>query len=210
MLWRMIVELCLELISKYFMRRNDRNIFNRHANHLFVCVIAHSIVVAFTVEPYSPSFGADSPNRMVSRPIKGIMTTYGYALPHPITPDRHSVWFSGGKIACGERKESREFQVWKEIFRNPISPHNARLKGGRRRSRRTFREGAMVFAAKMLMGATGYNEPIDEDTGEMCYTFNRPVGGHGKTYVDIMHLDHKIRVMRGHAGTIYAFARLNE
>ena len=171
----------------------------------------NSIVVAFTIEPYSPSFGADSPNRIVSRPIKGIMTTYGYVLPDPTTPDRLSVWFSGGKIACGEHKESHEFQVWKEIFGSTFSTHNPRFKGGgKRRSRRTFREGAMVFAAQMLMGATGYNDAIDEDTGEMRYTFNRPVGGHGKTYVDILHLDHKIRVMRGHAGTVYAFARLKE
>lgn len=66
----------------------------------------------------------------------------------------------------------------------------------------------MVFAAHMMMGATGYNDAIDEDTGEMHYTFNRPVGGHGKTYIDILHLDTKIRVMRGNAGTVYAFTKL--
>lgn len=133
------------------------------------------------------------------------MTTYGYVLPDPNTPDRLSVWFSGGKIACGGNKSSHEFQVWKEIFGKPSSP---RFKGEKRRSRRSLRESVMVFAAHMMMGATGYNDAIDEDTGEMHYTFNRPVGGHGKTYIDILHLDTKIRVMRGNAGTVYAFTKL--
>ena len=44
------------------------------------------------------------------------MTTRGYALPDPNKPDRLSVWFSGGKMECGEAKSSQEFQVWKRIF----------------------------------------------------------------------------------------------
>ena len=131
------------------------------------------------------------------------MTTYGYVLPDPTTPDRLSVWFSGGKITCGEDKESHAFHVWKEIFGCPASK-------GRKRRRRTFREGAMVFAAQMMMGATGYDDAMDEETGELSYTFSRPIGGHSKTYVDIMHLDHKIRVMRGHAGTVYTFAKVKK
>ena len=131
------------------------------------------------------------------------MTTYGYVLPDPTTHDRLSVWFAGGKISCGEDKASREFQIWKEIFGYP-----ATKRGRTRRRRRTFREGAIVFAAQMMMGAKGYDEAMDEDTGELSYTFTRPVGGHAKNYVDILHLDDNIRVMRGHAGTTYAFARL--
>lgn len=165
----------------------------------------YSIVVAFTIEPYSPSFGADSPNRIVTCPIRGIMTTYGYVLPDPTTQDRLTVWFSGGKIECGEDVESNQFQIWKEIFGCP-----SRNKKRKPRRRRTFREGAMVFAAQMMMGATGYDNAMDEETGELSYTFTRPVGGHAKNYVDILHLDEKIRVMRGHAGTTYAFARLKE
>mmetsp|Transcript_29161 Transcript_29161/g.49723 ORF Transcript_29161/g.49723 Transcript_29161/m.49723 type:complete len:526 (+) Transcript_29161:87-1664(+) len=174
------------------------------ANDSGAVLKTYHIVVAFTIEPYSPSFGSDSPNRIVSSPIRGIMTTYGYVLPDPTTPDRLSVWFSGGKVTCGEEKESHQFQVWKEIFGSPA------INKGRRRRRRTFREGAMVFAAQMMMGATGYDDAMDEDTGEVSYTFTRPVGGHAKNYVDILHLDDKIRVMRGHAGTTYAFARLKE
>jgi len=174
------------------------------ANDSGAVLKTYHIVVAFTIEPHSPSFGADSPNRVVSFPIRGIMTTYGYVLPDPITPDRLSVWFSGGKISCGEDKESHQFQLWKEIF----GCHSKSK--GRKRRRRTFREGAMVFAAQMMMGATGYDNAMDEETGELSYTFTRPVGGHAKNYVDILHLDDRIRIMRGHAGTTYAFARLKE
>jgi len=66
----------------------------------------------------------------------------------------------------------------------------------------------MVVAAKLLMGATGYNDDMDEESGTLAYSFTRPMGGHNKAYVDILHLDGQNRVMRGHAGTIYAFARM--
>eukprot|EP00985_Skeletonema_marinoi_P035331 scaffold46293_cov161-Skeletonema_marinoi.AAC.1 len=87
------------------------------ANDSGAVLKTYHIVVAFTIEPYSPSFGADSPNRIVSSPIRGIMTTYGYVLADPTTPDR--------------------LPVWKEIFGSPA------INKGRRRRRRTFREGAM-------------------------------------------------------------------
>ena len=60
----------------------------------------YHIVTAFTIEPYSPSFGDKKhPNSIVHSPIRGIMTTYGYALPDPDRVDRLSVWFSGGKVS---------------------------------------------------------------------------------------------------------------
>ena len=59
--------------------------------------------------------------------------------------------------------------------------------------RRTIREVVMVLAARLLMGAKGYNDEMDEETGEMGYTFSRPMGGHGKAYVDILHLDEQTR-----------------
>ena len=51
----------------------------------------------------------------------------------------------------------------------------------------------MVAAARLLMGAEGYDDGMDEVTGEMSYKFSRPVGGHGKAYVDILHLDEQFR-----------------
>ncbi|KAL7468514.1 hypothetical protein ACHAXS_011801 [Conticribra weissflogii] len=172
----------------------------------------YNIVTAFTIEPYSPQFGPDSPNKLVMSPIRGILTTEGFALPDPNKPDRLSVWFSGGRIECGEPKDSHEFEIWKYIFGGcnaGASKSNRRRPPDRLLSkRRTFREGAFVLAAKLMLGASGYNDGMDEDTGEMRYSFSRPIGGHGKTYVDILHLDDNIRVMRGHAGTVYAFSRI--
>mmetsp|Transcript_21329 Transcript_21329/g.44825 ORF Transcript_21329/g.44825 Transcript_21329/m.44825 type:complete len:679 (-) Transcript_21329:159-2195(-) len=176
----------------------------------------YNIVTAFTIEPYSPQFGHDSPNKLVMSPIRGILTTEGFALPDPNKPDRLSVWFSGGKIECGEPKDSHEFEVWKYIFGScnaGASPSSGRRPSPSERllsKRRTFREGAFVLAAKLMLGASGFNDGMDENTGEMKYSFSRPIGGHGKTYVDILHLDDNVRVMRGHAGTIYAFSRIGE
>ncbi len=51
----------------------------------------------------------------------------------------------------------------------------------------------MVIAAKLLMGAEGYDDGMDEETGMMEYRFNKPVGGHGKAYVDVLHLDERTR-----------------
>ncbi len=141
------------------------------------------------------------------------MTTYGYALPDPDKPDRLSVWFSGGKMECGEPRGSEGFQAWKKIFGSSETARadtataqgaggggqtksNATPSDGKRplrRRRRTFREGAMVMAAKLLMGAEGYDDGMDEDTGTMEYRFNKPVGGHGKAYVDVLHLDERTR-----------------
>ncbi|KAL7545742.1 hypothetical protein ACHAWF_009097 [Thalassiosira exigua] len=53
-------------------------------------LMTYHIVTAFVIEPYSPSFGPSSPNVVVREPIRGIMTTYGYALPDPDEPDRLS------------------------------------------------------------------------------------------------------------------------
>ena len=78
-------------------------------------------------------------------------------------------------MECGESKRSQEFKVWKQIFGNPSSSS-----GGQNtpRKRRTFGQGVMVVAAKLLMGATGYNDDMDEETGIMKYSFTRPMGGH--------------------------------
>lgn len=172
-------------------------------------LMTYHIVTAFTIEPHSPSFGPSSPNLLVQTPIRGIMTTQGYALSDPTNPDRLSVWFSGGKMECGESRRSSKFKVWKRIFGDDASGGKSSKKK-KQKPRRTFREGVMVNAARLLMGAEGYNDGMDEESGEMSYTFSRPVGGHGKAYVDILHLDDHHRVMRGHAGTLYVFARVGK
>ena len=107
-------------------------------------------------------------------------------------------------MECGESKRSQEFKIWKQIFGTPSSSSGQVTP----RRRRTFGQGVMVVAAKLLMGATGYNDDMDEESGTMRYSFTRPMGGHGKAYVDVLHLDDQNRVMRGHAGTLYVFTRM--
>ena len=114
-------------------------------------------------------------------------------------------------MECGESKRSQEFKIWKQVFGSQVVPTPSSSGGGQvytPRKRRTFGQGVMVVAAKLLMGATGYNDDMDEESGTMKYSFTRPMGGHGKAYVDILHLDGQNRVMRGHAGTLYVFARM--
>jgi len=41
----------------------------------------------------------------------------------------------------------------------------------------------------------------------MSYVLHKPVGGHGKAYIDVLYLDEDIMIMKGHHGTVYALAR---
>jgi hypothetical protein len=152
----------------------------------------YHIVTAFTIEPSLASF-PDAPNKDVSRPIKGIMTTYGYSLPDPTTPNRHSIWFTGGRIEPND--DIRDITGWKKLFALHPPKHS-------------FGEKAKLLAVKLLMGAT-VPEEMAED-GSMEYTFSRPLGGHGMAYIDVIYLDDSMRVVRGHRGTTFVFSRVPE
>ena len=150
----------------------------------------YHIVAAFTIEPASASF-PDAPNKDVHRPIRGIMTTYGYSLPDPKVENRHSIWFTGGKIEPNNSEQ--DIFAWKRLFALHPPKHS-------------FGEKAKLLAVKLLMGAT-VPEKMDED-GSMSYAFTRPLGGHGMAYVDVVYLDETLRIVKGHRGTIMVFSRL--
>jgi len=150
----------------------------------------YHVVAAFTIEPSSASF-PDAPNKDVHRPIRGIMTTYGYSLPDPNTENRHSVWFTGGRIE--PNNHPRDIFDWKRLFTLHPPKHS-------------FGEKAKLLAVKLLMGAT-VPEKMDED-GSMSYEFTRPLGGHGMAYVDVVYLDETLRIVKGHRGTVMVFSRL--
>jgi hypothetical protein len=65
----------------------------------------YDIETHFTIEPRSfyeeEASQADNPStvRAPSKPMKGLMTTYGYLLPDPQNPVRYTVWFTGGTVA---------------------------------------------------------------------------------------------------------------
>ena len=63
-------------------------------------LLIYSIVTPFTIEPWQPEFGDNSPNKGVEQPIQGVMTTYGFLLPYP-TKHRFAVWFTGGSCLFG-------------------------------------------------------------------------------------------------------------
>jgi hypothetical protein len=150
----------------------------------------YHVVSAFTIEPSSASF-PDAPNKDVHRPIRGIMTTYGYSLPDPKNENRHSIWFTGGKIE--PNTHPRDVSDWKRLFTMHPPKHS-------------FGEKAKLLAVKLLMGAT-VPDKMAED-GIMSYEFTRPLGGHGMAYVDVVYLDETLRIVKGHRGTVMVFSRL--
>ncbi len=152
----------------------------------------YHVVTAFTIEPNLAAYPT-APNKDVSRPIKGIMTTFGYSLPDPNTPNRHSIWFTGGRIEPNDNES--DISAWKKLFTMHPPMH-------------TFGEKAKLLAVKLLMGASVPKE-VAED-GSMEYTFSRPLGGHGMAYVDVIYLDESMRIVRGHRGTTFVFSRVPE
>jgi hypothetical protein len=144
----------------------------------------YNIITAFTIEPWLPEFGEDSPNKEVLEPIKGIMTTYGFALSYP-TQDRFSIWFTGGCIEA-----SGDTEQWQKIFDKNHAP------------KRTFAESGKLLVASLLMGASASDEMNDK--GTITYDLKRPIAG----YIDLLYLDASLTIMRGNSGTIYVAGRL--
>lgn len=164
----------------------------------------YNIVTAFSIEPASPLFGENSPNSTVTRPIRGIMTTYGYILPDPSTPNRLSVWFTGGTVEVDDEGDADE---WKLIFGG--SSAAAAANAGPMAPPRpgpSLSERAKMLAAKLLLGAS-VPHGMEED-GSMSFKLKRPVGGHGSTYVDTIYLDDTLRIMQGHHGSLFVMARV--
>mmetsp|Transcript_38653 Transcript_38653/g.93450 ORF Transcript_38653/g.93450 Transcript_38653/m.93450 type:complete len:579 (-) Transcript_38653:281-2017(-) len=154
----------------------------------------YHIVTAFTIEPgYALQAFPKAPNKDVTRPIKGIMTTYGYSLPDPEVPNRHSIWFTGGRLQPSN--DPADVKAWNHLFALHPPKH-------------TFGEKAKLLAVKLLMGAT-VPDGMDRN-GHMNFAFTRPIGGHGVAYVDVIYMDGTVRVVRGHRGTVMAFSRLNQ
>jgi len=134
----------------------------------------------------------DAPNKDVTRPIRGLMTTFGYMIPDPEHPNRDSVWITGGKI----EPHPSDQQAWLTLFaQQPPARHS-------------FSTQAQLLAVKLLMGAV-LPEAADATTGGvMEYTFTRPMGGHGLAYIDTLYQDDSLRVVRGHRGTYFCFTRM--
>jgi len=151
-----------------------------------------SIVVALTIEPNK---GDDPSVPHITRPIRGIMTSFGYVLPHSSESNRMSIWFTGGMLEVNDEKN--DLEEWRRVF------------GGQKMasSEMNMSERAHVLAARELLGAH-LPDSMKED-GSMYYYLTRPIGGHDAAYCDILYMDESLRIVRGHHGTIYVFTRLS-
>lgn len=152
----------------------------------------YDIITAFKVESSSPLFGPNSPNQNVNHPLRGTITTHGYMIPDPHTPNRHSIWFSSGKIE--PNVEDKNLDLWKRAF-----------SGGT--LRRHLSEKARVLAAKLLLGALVPSKM--EDDGSMEFEMTRPIGGHGSAYVDVLYMDENLRIVQGHRGSLFVSTRVS-
>ena len=163
-------------------------------NLTLIVLQPNSIIASFTVEQTT---GARSSTNATSQdpsgePLRGILTNYGYALPDPANPNRKSIWFTGGTI---EPADERSLSEWKKVFGPKTDNGQSSIEA----------DEAKALASKMLLGVI--HEPMD-DQGVVGYHLNRPIGGHGNAYCDVIYMDDDIRVMRGNSGSIYVFQRV--
>ena len=153
----------------------------------------YSIAVSMTIEP--PSLVGQPEPKTTPYPTKrmrAVMSVKGYILPDPETKNRLTVWFTGGRLdpaklsrSDGDETDDEEentisegneyggFKEWEAIF-------------GKGKWRKALSERARVMALKVLLGVDVPNKM--EDDGHMEYHMNRPVGGHGKAYIDVSYL----------------------
>jgi hypothetical protein len=151
----------------------------------------YDLVTAFTIEPRDPSRDSrESPNNTVRKPIKALMTTYGYSLPDPNQPNRLSTWFRGGTIEVWD--EELDMEAWEQVFGNL--------------PKRPLKEKAQMFSRKIKTGVCPASSM--EADGKLSYTFSKPFGGHGHAYADVVYLDETLRILKGNYGTIYVGARI--
>jgi hypothetical protein len=106
-----------------------------------------SIETHFTIEPRSfyeeEASQADNPStvRAPSKPMKGLMTTYGYLLPDPQNPVRYTVWFTGGTVAPKVEPDPAAAKLSSSTTKQSSdSLGNRGSKEGLRRNRRSSKE----------------------------------------------------------------------
>jgi hypothetical protein len=187
--------------------------------------------VAFTIEAHQTRSGKtlvhnNGEDFVIPRPIRGLMTNYGYMVADPSCPTRSSIWFSGGSMEVQD--EVNDAEIWKQIFDESILP------------RRDPKSMASLLAAKLLLGAyttttttaadgttstthdvdgqrsSGPSSPIftnsdgadEESVPMMSYYFKRPIGGHGEVFCDLLYVDETLRIMQGHHQSLYVFTRV--
>jgi len=214
-------------------------------------IVNNSIAVSLTIEPPSSVGQTETPGTPTpTKRMRAVMSVKGYVLPDRTNPNRLSVWFTGGQLAPARLASNDDETVDEDDTefnkansqRGDAEPDDGygcfddwTAMFAKGKWRKTLGQRAKAMAAKLLLGAELPNK-MDED-GQMKYVLHRPVGGHGKVYVDVssfcclvtlqyyrrqltsccisysasilqvLYLDEDILIMRGHHGTVYAMAR---
>lgn len=154
---------------------------------------SYDVVVALTIEPgqFAAAKGESVPSP--ARRLKALQVARGYFLPDPDTPNRLTVWFTGGELAPAPftdedlEKGYGGLDDWVEFF-------GAEYK-------RTWTEALSDMGAKLFLGAELPNEM--DPNGKMEYTLHRPFGGHGKGHADVMYVDGELLITKGQSGSIH-------
>ena len=164
---------------------------------------SYDIAISLTIEPGQFKAGVNEDIPSPPRRLRATQIVRGYFLPDPDTPNRLSVWFTGGKLsfaptaagALGEcpDEEFGTLQDWIDLF-------GAEYK-------RTWGEALSVIGAKLFLGASLPEGMESDGCGSMSYSLNRPYGGHGKGYVDVLYLDNDLLITRGQTGIIHAMVK---
>ena len=154
------------------------------------------LVFTLTIEPGQTRCGQpevqSTDEYVVRRPFKCLLTNYGYCLPDPDVSNRLTVWFTGGSLEVED--EEMDLGEWKQLFDKEMLP-----------SRSTI-QSARILAARIFAGAEFPESMLDD--GAMEYSLNRPIGGHGKAFVDVIYADRTMRILRGHHGSFFVFTKV--
>lgn len=146
----------------------------------------YDTVCAFTLEPttapshWPPNDDRDAPP-VVHRACRGILSTHGYTVADPHTPNRHTVWIASGSLQSNDAAEDAE--RWNDFFSSSQAGVENNMCGG--------------------------DEQCNSNNFRQSYAFRRALGGPGRAHVDTLYLDRSLRVVRGHRGTLFVFARMS-
>lgn len=198
----------------------------------------HSIIASFTIEhPDNINEEINEEQSNLKKPLTGILTNYGYALPDPFVSDRKSIWFTGGTIEPADDDEE-SVKEWKKIFvahsidnanteekekvvDSPTAGDTKEVEAEEKKEvvdspkdgGDTKEEGTATSAetekARHLASKIflGAVSEPMQDDGTIGFHLIRPIGGHGHAYCDLLYIDDEIRVMRGHSGSVYVLRK---
>jgi len=151
----------------------------------------YNTVCAFTMERALPAF-PNAPNaHLQQQQCRGILSTQGYIVADPDTPNRHTVWITEGNMHANDAPQ--DLQVWKDFFNAQLSTVPP--------------SRAQSLLARQLR-RSGVDHQVDPQSFQQSYRFRRALGGHGLAYVDTLYVDQSLRIIRGHRGTLFVFSRM--